>query len=923
MRPIKLVMSAFGPYAGRTELDFSVLGERGLYLITGNTGSGKTTIFDAITFALYGEASGAYREAAMLRSKYAAADTPTFVELTFAYGSDVYFVRRNPEYDRPKLRGDGHTTEKADAELHYPDGRVVTRLKDVNRDMIEILGVDRDQFSQIAMLAQGDFLKLLFASTEERKRIFQKVFCTQPYQKLQQRLKSASGELRRDYELLSSGIGQYVDDIVCSEADPLFPELSAIRRGEAPIGAAVSLLEMLVSQGEDAECCVKKDIDAVEKEIEDSSKILIRAEDRDKIAASIKNSEKKLTVALEQLKALKRIQKESETNTDKIRVLNDRIAVLRDSLPEYEVFEQKCSERDNLSEKIKLTEGKLCEKRHRRAAVEKELCDMVAENEDLKNVSGDADVLQCKLEAAKNRLLAMNDLSEKYSAFLNCKKELNVLQKDYLLKSGIADTACRKYEETYSAYLDEQAGILAESLNEGMPCPVCGSLSHPHLAEKSTTAPTKARLDKEKKMSETALNDAVLASEAAGRCKGSFQEKKAAVESGAKELLAEEKIENIETRLRQKKAEYETVIRTLEDKIRTTCQSAKRKAALEEAIPLQEQELKCLDDEIRNFEFTLSGFTAKLESLKEHIDVLDEKLVFHTVAEAQAQADILRHRADALEKKKADAEQACVDQEREVAIVRAAIDDAKKRLDENEYIDVAGEKARNASLLTRKRELIDRRQGICSTLDANRRTLTALSGKVAALEAVESKWKWVRSLSDTANGNLSGKEKIMLETYIQMTYFDRMIARANVRFMMMSDGQYELKRCREALNNRSQSGLELEVIDHYNGSVRSVKTLSGGEAFKASLSLALGLSDEVQSSAGGIRLDTMFIDEGFGTLDEESLRQAMHTLTSLTEGNRLVGIISHVAELKEKIENQLVVTKEKSGGSNAEIRCAL
>ena len=181
----------------------------------------------------------------------------------------------------------------------------------------------------------------------------------------------------------------------------------------------------------------------------------------------------------------------------------------------------------------------------------------------------------------------------------------------------------------------------------------------------------------------------------------------------------------------------------------------------------------------------------------------------------------------------------------------------------------------------------------------------------------EKRYGYVSSLADTANGKLSGKEKIMLETYIQTTYFDRIIARANLRFMKMSDAQYELKRLEEASNNRSQSGLDLGVIDHYNGSQRSVKTLSGGESFMAALSLALGLSDEIQSSAGGIQIDTMFVDEGFGTLDSDSLELAYNALAGLTEGNRLVGIISHVSELKDKIDKQIVVTKEKSGGSNA------
>ena len=923
MRPMRLVMSAFGPYPGKTELDLSALGERGLYLITGDTGAGKTTIFDAITFALYGEASGEHREAAMLRSKYAAADTPTFVELTFSYGGDIYFVRRNPEYERPKLRGEGSTTEKADAELHYPDGRVVARLKDVNRDIIEILGIDRDQFSQIAMLAQGDFLKLLFASTEERKRIFQKVFRTQPYQKVQQRLKSASGELRKNYETLLSGIKQYIDGIICSETDPLFSELAALQQGDAPAEAAVSLLETLISRGESDEKQIVEDIAAVEEELKCVSEILIRGEDREKTVNSIKNFENKLEVAMSRLEELKHIRKEAETKAGEIRDLNDRIAVLKECLPEYEVYEKKSREKNQLSTEMKNAQEKLREGNTHKEAKEKQLRDMIAEHEGLKTASEDMIVLQGQLDAAKDRLWAVNGFADRYRGFLESEEELKMLQRDYLQKSEVAKISRRKYEEMYDAYLNEQAGILAESLTEGMPCPVCGSALHPQPAKKSTAAPTKVRLDKEKKTMEKAESDASSASDAAGRCLGAFQGKRAAVESDAKELLSEDHFENIEARLRQKKEECEGQIHRLEEDVHTAQQKAEKKAAFDKAIPLRKQELERLDIDIRNFETALSGSKVKMESLEESIAALGEKLVFQTGAEAEAEMDALKRRADKLEQAKTEAEKACVEQEKDIAMLRAAMDEAEKRLNESEAVDIAKEKARDADLSLRKKELTGRRQEIRSSLDSNRRTLAALLEKSACLDAVESNWKWVKSLSDTANGNLSGKEKIMLETYIQMTCFDRIIHRANIRFMMMSGGQYELKRRREALNNRSQSGLELDVVDHYNGSERSVKTLSGGEAFKASLSLALGLSDEIQSSAGGIRLDTMFVDEGFGTLDEESLQQAIHVLLSLTEGNRLVGIISHVAELKEKIDKQILVTKTKSGGSEAEILCDL
>ena len=231
MRPIRLVMSAFGPYAGRTELELSKLGTSGLYLITGDTGAGKTTIFDAIAFALYGEASGTAREAGMLRSQYADITTPTEVELTFEYKGRQYVLRRNPEYTRPRTRGDGLTTEKAGAELHYPDGRVETRLKDVNRAIVEIMGVDRNQFAQIVMIAQGDFLKLLIAPTEERKKIFQKIFRTERFQLLQDKLKAESNALKNEHEKVSSGLRQYMEGIVCAADSPFADAVKNARSG--------------------------------------------------------------------------------------------------------------------------------------------------------------------------------------------------------------------------------------------------------------------------------------------------------------------------------------------------------------------------------------------------------------------------------------------------------------------------------------------------------------------------------------------------------------------------------------------------------------------------------------------------------------------------------------------------------------------
>ena len=284
--------------------------------------------------------------------------------------------------------------------------------------------------------------------------------------------------------------------------------------------------------------------------------------------------------------------------------------------------------------------------------------------------------------------------------------------------------------------------------------------------------------------------------------------------------------------------------------------------------------------------------------------------------EEKAKLEMLKNTIEeAIEKEKTNFE----NNEKNIAAIKSRVEENQKLLATAKEIDVFALQCKQAELKGEKESVMTLQKSVHSQRVANVISLENIKQKSDEINVVEEKWMWVKSLSNTANGNISGKEKIMLETYIQMTYFDRIINRANSRLLVMSGGQYELVRRKEAENNRSQSGLELDVTDHYNGTKRSVKTLSGGESFMASLSLALGLSDEIQSSAGGIRLDTMFVDEGFGSLDEESLSQAIRALSSLAEGNRLVGIISHVNELKERIEKQIVVKKEKSGGSRVSI----
>lgn len=930
MRPIKLVMSAFGPYAGKTELDLDKLGKQGLYLITGDTGAGKTTIFDAITFALYGEASGENRDPGMFRSKYAAAETPTEVELTFEYAGKRYYVRRNPEYERPKSRGEGVTAEKAGAELHYPDGRIVTKLKDVNKAIIEIMGVDRDQFAQIAMIAQGDFLKLLLASTEDRKKIFQKIFRTQRYYMLQEKLKTESARLGREYEAYNAAIRQYIGGIMYSEAGEdvfLTEEIEKAQKGELTVNDVNGLLAKLIEEEENTKAVLLDETAKIEEELTRITNAIAVAAEQKKMEDSVKKSQEKLLVEEARLKELSKALEAKKAKQPEIKELSDDAAAITAELSRYDELDEKNKAISAIEDKIEAAKKTIKVGEDKLERLRKDIHDLKAERATLEKAGEEKTEIEAKKEQAVRILNYVHDLQEaiaEINALADCLEEA---QEAYREKSETANAKKRDYEAKQKAYLDEQAGIIAERLTEGEPCPVCGSISHPCIAQKSENAPTKDKLDSSKKAAEKAEKDAALASMEAGRLIAVINEKRSAAEKSAKDMDILETyiskglkdMEGISSALTEKEHVLKVHLRELTKMFRTAEEKALRKSKIDKAVPEKEAEEKEISREFLELEKDLAGKIAERKGLEARVCELGLQLRFRSKTEATEEISRLEARKNDFESSMKTAMEAYSECEKSIIGLKGAIGEAQKNLSGNEDIDIEAERAKMEEFTGQKRKLAERKQEVTACIAVNRSILESIGEKAKTAADIEKRLIWVRSLSLTANGNLSGKEKIMLETYIQMTYFDRIIQRANTRLMVMTGGQYELKRRREAENNRSQSGLELDVIDHYNGSERSVKTLSGGESFKASLSLALGLSDEIQSCAGGIRLDTMFVDEGFGSLDEESLQQAIKALMGLTEGNRLVGIISHVAELKEKIDSQIIVTKEKSGGSRVEI----
>ena len=900
-------MSAFGPYAGEVKVDFAQLGERGLYLITGDTGAGKTTIFDGITFALYGEASGNNRESDMFRSKYAKEETPTFVELEFQYRNEVYRVRRNPEYLRPAKKGKGLTTEKADAQLEYPDGKIITKSKEVTKAVVELIGLDRGQFTQIAMIAQGDFLKLLFAKTEDRSKIFREIFHTKEYQILQERLKTMSGTLRIEYEQLTKSIQQYKTEIHSDD-----------ERKDNTVEETLQFLACLIEDEKKTILECDYNLECLEEQIAGIQKAIGKAENQKRAEQELVRINEELAVWISRMPEIEEVLKAEEKRQPEREKLALDIAGSEEKLSLYEeadhILEQKTKaeaqtsalkkEREDLKEKKEDGTGKL-----------QKIKELLVQYQDLDARCVRLEQEEQKVKEEKAKVCNFQKVLVEYRELA---KRLKNAQEDYQ-KGNAESIRIRKiFEQMEQNFLDGQAGILAEHLEEGAPCPVCGATHHPNPAKIQESTCTEEELKRIKEKNQKLSDQVFLLSEKAGKTKGQLEEKKKQLEETCKELFGEIP-QSISSSLEERVQCLHMQESTINEQRKRANQAIQQKKILEDQNEKGESYLKKWDEMLEEKERRYHEMERECAILTERYEKAISVLAYTSKKDALQALEKKKDQKNALDLAYRSAEEQYRTTKETIQSKTAKIQTLQEQLDGFQDSKYAELLEQQQSCMQKKREILLKKEKTVTDYQMNKRVENAIQGQFEKLQNVEEQWKMVKALSNTANGNVSGKEKIMLETYIQMSHFNRIIARANTRFMMMSGGQYELKRRETAENLRSQSGLELDVIDHYNGSIRSVRTLSGGESFQASLALALGLSDEIQSEAGGIQLDAMFIDEGFGSLDEETLDQAVKALLNLADGNRLVGIISHVAELKERIEKQIIVTKQKSDGSTVKL----
>lgn len=1104
MKPLKLTLSAFGPYAGETVIDFTQLGGQGLFLVTGDTGAGKTTIFDGITFALYGETSGGVREASMLRSKYAEPETPTYAEYIFEYKGAVYTVKRSPDYERPKTRGKGMTMQKGEALLTFSDGRApVTKLKEVNQAVTDLIGLDMKQFTQIAMIAQGDFRKLLLADTEERSNIFRKLFHTDIYKVIQEKLKFEAGGLDKAYKELLRSIRQYTEQVRYSVEDPLGQQWALMEKNgfEGNLEEGLEVLEQFLKADKDTLKALNKQIKENDAKLENMNQLFGKVhkeadakarkekllEEREILFPQLEQAQKDAENAAKEPEEIQQlifsIQKEKEkldryTNLEKLiseiedaSVLIEKLktdstalqnrqketkAVLEEKQKEYQATdrtEKEKAETDFQKEKIdSLYAGvyKNCGNLEflltKIMNLETQAKEMKTQSEQMKKELADLEeqiVSGGNLEARENslimRLQQIQKMKDQQKRCQILEKEAESKKKAYLIASQKRTEIKEFLNRMEQAYLDAQAGVLAAGLQEGMPCPVCGSVHHPKLTQMPEKVPTEEQLKKQKMVAETAeqaaSDSSVQAGEAAGLVQRSKEELTEGIKSYVAQFLPEEKTEEIlrneitdselrsfvkdqeshaQTELeeiqKQKKAQLD-LQKKKEEFSRQLEQHAKEFQKLQISIEKRKSQQESIQEQLQNqldepiFSWLREDTQQKMisdsglqqdqnskavyqqgsqvvslllqqgrtaaEWLKQQQDILDQKRKDQTalleqrklletqiskvqteittltdrINQNQQQTAAEKSRSEQMQKQRENMEKELGERtkeeilsqiqlqtrerkklethyktitevkealEKKMTELNSVITSLTEQLKESANISIEELNVQKENFTQQKKSLSADRDEIHARLEINGDMYEKIRRQQTELLKTETRWKWMKSLSDTANGTITGKARIMLETYIQMQYFDRILARANIRLMTMSSGQYELVRRKENKSRVGKTGLELDVVDHYNGTVRSVKTLSGGETFQASLSLALGLSDEIQSSSGGIQLDTMFVDEGFGSLDEDALDQAIRALKDLSQGSRLVGIVSHVTELKERIDKKIIVTKKRT-----------
>lgn len=875
MKPIQLVLSAFGPYVERTVIDFSALGEEGLFLIAGDTGAGKTTIFDAISFALYGEASGGKekRKSKSFHSDYVSDQTETYVELTFRHRGETWWIRRNLEYQRPaKKKKDGMETttrQAADAQMRNEDtGEEILRMDDVNRRVRELLGLTQDQFTQTVMIAQGDFLKILTASSDDRKKLFRDLFHTNLYVDLQSRLqeknRACADEQKALEQVILSAEGKIDPEAEFAEREILLSYCGQIQHTDA----LCTLLARLIEQ----EKAAQEQARTQKKEAADQIGALIAAvTEGERVNRDFEDWESKKA----RLAALTAGQGEIDAQRAAL------AAARRAQQLETDEALMQRTRRDMDAQRAALSEAQAALEQAEKALPETETRMKEAESR-----GGEIHALLAQAKQMEDCLPVLGEVERLKAALDTQKRELQRLTED----SSRAQAA---YTAAQNSYYLSQAGLLARELKAGQPCPVCGSTAHPCPAQITPETVTRQALEQAAKRRETAEKAQSDAATRLAANRAALDEREDRLR--ALKIGADETRQRLAARIdaaHQAAADRQRAI----DEARSAYQALdKRKTAAQSAVDAAQKQLAALEKDLR-------AQTEAFEQKRAAHGFEDEasyRLAKRTNAEIERLDREIRNYDE---------------QKRTLAAQTHELED---KLSGRQRTDLAALQNRRAAALDRQAKAENAEKAMVRKLTLHESAEREIRQANAAIQKKRGKWQIIQELYTCCAGIAAGnpRAKLTFEAYVQQYYFRFVVAAANKRLTRLTDGMFTLRVMREAANRVSQSGLDLEVLDRSTGQARDVSTLSGGESFLASLALALGLSDAVQSQSGQIRMDAMFIDEGFGSLDENALRSSIDVLLELADGKRLIGIISHVQELEERIDKQIVVTKTPNGST--------
>lgn len=920
MRPLSITISAFESYADTVTIDMESLGKSGLYLITGDTGAGKTTIFDAIHFALYGDASTDGRETKTLRSKYADSETKTEVQLKFEYGGKVYQIKRNPEYLRPKKRGDGFVKEPTNAELIYPDGSVVSSKNAVDIKIREIIGLDKNQFSQIVMLAQGEFKKLLTSSTTEKQRIFRHIFKTEKYETLQKALSAqksiADSKLKHERECVQ----KYIDDIKCDYTEENIALMERAKSVVPNIEEIENFLTNLISNEE-------KELKALEEKKEklESQKASLEESIKNynsyvELSGEIKTKSDNLVNLKNNLKSSR--AELSEKNKEKRWVeLSQEIGKIQNTLPKYKELDSLSSQLQNKSIEKKRNENSVKELSDKAESLSLEVEKNSKELETMGNVQVEIEKISNQMESIEEKGKVLGGIEGEIKNLQKLQEKYITVKTDFENKLKVANGYKDEYDNLSIAYLNDQAGYLADSLEENKPCPVCGSTVHPHKAVKLPNAPTKEMVESAKNNYERYQKVVDAERQNVFSKHGELKEKANVLKAKVQEILGDYNLPDALEIIKKEVSNLSNNYGKLKNILKELQAKDNRKQELERIIPQKNNEIKDLNQRITVVKMAVASCETAIISYEKQHNSLKEELQFSSESEAVNKINSINSIINAEKADYNSVLEKCNQYEKTISATDASIKALKSRLEKIDKVqDIEKVKIKRNETEKAIENIPIQTKDIFVRYSANTNVLANIKRENENLIKAEREFKLISPLASTANGGI-GVNKMELETFVQLNYFDRILAKANKRLMEMTSGQYELVRQTESSDGRTKFGLDLNVYDHHCGSERAISSLSGGESFKAALSLALGLSDEIQSSAGGIKIDTMFVDEGFGSLDDESLRQALNVLIKLSGSNRLVGIISHVTELKDRIDKQIVVTKTPNKGSKIEIIC--